>query len=166
MSRIELPQWFKDTVADLRAQGYTANGKVDPPTPIEPPKEVDMSKFIPRPRTIEAAKWDGSPEGAAEIKALLAQANYTMDSFTVTYDSQGKLDKRNSKIIYYRGTGDVPSKDDRYKWREYSLSDGWMVWDRPGIDLKTMSDEAFKRDYFELGQVDFDTFTDWFGSAT
>ncbi len=163
---IELPQWFKDAVADLRAQGYTANGKVEPTPQIEAPKEVDMSKFIPRPHTVEAAKWDGSPEGAAEIKDLLAAAGFTMHTFSVAYDSDGKIDKSNSKISYYRGTGDVPRTDDRYKWREYTMKDGWLVFERRGVELKTVKDADFKHDYFELGQVDFDTFTDWVGSAT
>lgn len=163
---IELPQWFKDAVADLRAQGYTAKGKVEPTPKIEAPKEVDMSKFIPRPRTVEAAKWDGSPEGAAEIKELLAAAGFTMHTFSVAYDSDGKIDKSNRKISYYRGTGDVPRSDDRYKWHEYTMKDGWLVFERRGSGLKTVKDADFKYDYFELGQVDFDTFTDWVGSAT
>ena len=71
-------------------------------TPTPAAEKANMSKFIPKPKTIDAAKWDGTTEGAAEVKAVLAAAGFTMDRFAVSYDSNGKLDKYKSEIWYYR----------------------------------------------------------------
>ena len=137
--------------------------------PEEEVKQVDMTKFIPKPKTIEALKWDGSPEGAAEVKTLLEKAGFTMDSFVVSYTADGKLDKHSSVIKYYR-TDKVdgrPRDDDRYAWNTYSLNDGWLVLEGTSrSDLKTVSNSLFKDKYVELGQVTYDDFIEWFSEAT
>lgn len=138
------------------------------PQAAEPEKRVDMSKFIPKPKTIEAVKWDGSPEGAAEVKAFLEGTKFVMDGFTVAYDSEGKLDKRSTEIVYYElKGGKKPDREDYpYYYKTYNLHDGWLVIETPGTEPKKVSDSAFKSKYMELGQVTYDDYLEWFGEAT
>lgn len=153
--------WPRGTDEELRK-------KVEPTPPQTEEKKVDMSRFISKPQTIEAVKWDGSPEGAAEVKAMLERSKFVMEGFNVSYTSDGKLDKRNTIISYYQEKGGrKPDREDYpYYHKTYSLKDGWLVVESPGAAPKTVSDEQFKKNYQELGQVSYEDFLEWVSEAT
>ena len=154
-------KWLHNTADELRKQ-------IEPAAPKIEEKKVDMSRFISKPQTIDAVKWDGSPEGAAEVKALLEGSKYVMEGFNISYTSDGKLDKRNTVITYYQDKGGrKPDREEYpYYYKSYSLNDGWLVVESPGAEPKTVSDEKFKKTYRELGQVTYDDFLEWVMDAT
>lgn len=117
-----------------------------------------LGKFIARPTRIDAVKWDGSPDGAAEVKDLLKSAGYVMDSFRVSHFGDGRVDMEGSVIVYFRGKdGDETPGRGSSAYREYKMSHGWLVLD--GTDLKTVNSNVFNSKYLDLDALETDSIT-------
>lgn len=94
--------------------------------------------FEKKPPRVEAMQWDGTPEGAAQLKSFMAAASGVSLGFVMTtnFNDGGKA------YPYITFT----SRDLDRMWKG-----AWLVFDvtgRPDV----LPDEIFKRDYAEVAE--------------